>query len=252
MHYAGMGIHRIAVVFRTVRIKREWRQKDVAARAKLSPSVIARHERDGIEVASMRSLIQHAEALDLRLDLVVRGDSTPGLRDDEHAAVVDHMKRRLERSDWDVIAEASFSEYGERGRVDLLAWHPETGMLLIVEVKTILIDVQEMLGALDIKERLAGKIAAQRGWRPRNVSVMLVVTDTDASRGRIARLPALFAGFKTRGAQVSVWIGNPIRPTRLLHYVSAATVGRTGSWRNGRQRVRRARACATRPERRVG
>lgn len=199
----------------------------------------------------MRNLMRHAEALDLRLDLVVRGDTAPGLRDDEHAAVVDHIKRRLERNGWNVIAEASFSEYGERGRVDLLAWHPETGMLVIVEVKTVLIDVQDLLGALDIKERLAGKIAAQRGWRPRDVSVMLVVTDTDASRGQVARLPALFASFTTRGAQVAAWIGNPLHSTRLLHYVSANTVGRT-SWQNGRQRVRRPRADATRGQRSVG
>lgn len=40
----------------------------------------------------------------------------------------------------------SFNHYGDRGRYDILAFHPPTGILLVVEVKTGIGDVQATLG----------------------------------------------------------------------------------------------------------
>ncbi len=38
--------------------------------------------------------------------------------------------------------EFGFNHYGDRGSVDVLAWHSATRTLLIVEVKSILTDLQ--------------------------------------------------------------------------------------------------------------
>ena len=59
---------------------------------------------------------------------------------------------------------APFSVYGERGVIDMLIWHPARRALLVVELKTEIVDVNELLGTLDRKRRLAKRIARERGW----------------------------------------------------------------------------------------
>jgi Holliday junction resolvase-like predicted endonuclease len=69
------------------------------------------------------------------------------------------MARTLADAGWEVRAEVSFSSYGERGAIDLLAWHPETRTLLVIEVKTEIGAVESTLRVHDMKWRLAAQIA---------------------------------------------------------------------------------------------
>ena len=55
--------------------------------------------------------------------------------------------------EWIARPEVSFSIYGERGVIDLLAWHAATRSLLVVELKTELIDLQDLVSVLDRKRR---------------------------------------------------------------------------------------------------
>ena len=45
------------------------------------------------------------------------------------------MVRLLVAAGWEVVPEATFNEFGERGSIDILAFHPKHGALLVVEVK---------------------------------------------------------------------------------------------------------------------
>ncbi len=65
------------------------------------------------------------------------------LGDEEHAAIVEVIASWLRSAGFDTEAEGSFSEWGERGRIDLLAFDPSTGTFVIVEVKTQLLDLQD-------------------------------------------------------------------------------------------------------------
>lgn len=87
-------------------------------------------------------------------------------------------------------------------------------------------------------------MAEKRGWRARNVGVLLAVTRTDANERKIRRLPSLFGSFRLRGDAARAWLANPASSARLLIHVRPSEAGR-GVWRNSRQRVR-ARA-ASRP-----
>ena len=93
-----------------VRIRLGLRQSDVAARAGVSPSVIARQERGMLR--SVDTLERHAAVLDLRLDVRVSGRSGGLIRlaDDEHAAIVEWLARWSGGAGWLVEVEASFSE----------------------------------------------------------------------------------------------------------------------------------------------
>ncbi len=104
-----------------------------------------------------------------------------------HAALGERVAAWIaRRPGWVVVAEVSFAIYGERGVIDLLAWHAATGSLVVIELKTAIVDVDELIGTLDRKRRLAARIAASRGWPARSVSAWLIVADSSTNRRRVA------------------------------------------------------------------
>jgi len=120
----------------------------------------------------------------------------------------------------------SFSIWGERGSIDVLAQHPATGSLLVVEVKSVVPDSQELLHRLDQKARLAPKIAGEHGWQVRMVSRVLVIGATAISRRRIARLATTDdAALPDRGRAVRQWLGQPAAPLRGLLFVACDSHG---------------------------
>ena len=66
---------------------------------------------------------------------------------------------------WEVAVEVSFSRFGERGSIDVLAFYPIRRALLVSELKSVT-DMQAMLGGLDRKGRLGPAIARDRDWDP--------------------------------------------------------------------------------------
>lgn len=227
----------IGRMLRMLRVRKEWRQLDVAIRAKLSAAAIGRHENGSI--GSLASLERHAAVFGLRLDVRVTGRAGQLVRlaDEEHAAIVESLAAWFRDAGFLVEPEASFSEWGERGRIDLLAYDPRTGVLIIVEVKTQLLDLQDLFGSLNVKERLAATIAERRGWSVRRRVVVLAAASSAANREVVRGHAALFGGFERRKLTVAALRTGG---ERLLHWVSPDVAARR-SWIAGRQRVRRAR-----------
>lgn len=215
------------------RIRRGWRQSDVALRAAASASVIARHERGMI--SSLAMLDRHAAALDLRpeLRLLGRNGQLVRLADEEHAAIVDALARWLRRAGFQVEAEASFNEWGERGRIDLLAYDARARSVVMVEVKTLLLDLQELLGSLDVRERLVPIIARRRGWIVERRVTLLAVAGTAANRNVVRAHASLFQPFVVRR------LGRPafVADRRVLLWVTPRRTARQ-TWLAGRERVR--------------
>lgn len=233
-----------ANLLRLARVRLDLRQDDVSDRAGLSRACIAKHELGRIEGATVRTLRRHAEALGLTLEITLRGPTGELVKDEEHALLTQWVKRQLDPMGWQTEAEASYSIYGERGRIDLLGWWPDRRIVLVDEQKTDLPDVQDVLGTLDTKERLARQIARERGWDADAVAVLLVVTRTSRNVRTVQRFEALFGRFSLRGAAAVRWLRDPVGAQHLLLFVPPEAVGRA-SWRNGRRRVRRMSAPAT-------
>ncbi len=226
---------RVGRLLRMRRIRRGQRQSDVARAAGLSSSVVGRHEAG--EIARMDPLRAHAEALGLRAEVRLTGigGELARLSDDEHAAIQELLAARLRARRFEVVAELSFNEWGERGRVDLAAFEAGSAMLVVVEVKAELSDLQDTLGRLDVKGRLAKRIASLRGWQPAGAAVVLAVAATSANRAIVAAHPALFSGYTRR------WLRDAGLPSlvpgkRMLLWVPARQAGRS-SWLAGRHRV---------------
>ena len=81
-------------------------------------------------------------------------------------------------------AEVSFAIYGERGVIDILAWHEPTRSLLVIELKTAIADINELLG---VTASVAAQVAQDRGWDALTVSQWLIVSDTRTTGGGSTR-----------------------------------------------------------------
>jgi transcriptional regulator with XRE-family HTH domain len=215
---------RLGRTIRVLRQRRGWRQEDLGRRCHLSRSAVSDIERgrgDRYTIASVRRVLR---ALDAVGELSLRWGG-PGdlerLLDRDHALLVRTWAETHRRHGWEVWPEASFSVFGERGRIDLLAFHPATAILEVAEMKSGVWDLQETLGRLDAKVRLARGVAAERGWEARGVVGALVVAEGRTARRRIAEHAVLFSGYEVRGRSASAFIRRPRTGVRgLLVFVS--------------------------------
>jgi transcriptional regulator with XRE-family HTH domain len=155
---------------RALRLRRAWRQEDLGRRAGLSRDAVHRAETRGLPSLTIGALERLVGALqaDLVVEIRWRGAQLDSLVDRLHAAMVTLVARRLERSGWLTWAEVSFNHFGDRGRCDLVAWHPGRKVLMLIEVKTRVGNLHELLGALDVKSRLGSVIADQLGLADRS------------------------------------------------------------------------------------
>src|SRR5689334_19452262 len=179
-----MDAVRIGLQIRALRIRRGWRQVDLGSRAGVSQSLIARVERGGCGRVRIGTLDRVVAALDARMVIRVdwHGEAVDRLLDAGHAALVEQVIGILREAGWEATPEVTFAIDGERGSVDVLAWHAATATLLIVEVKTVVPDVQGLLAPLDRKARRADALAGIRGWRPARTGVLLVIAESRTSR----------------------------------------------------------------------
>ena len=142
-----------------------------------------------------------------------RGPELDRLLDEDHAALEAGWARRLARWGWETWPEVSYSRYGERGRIDLVGWHPAAGVLLIIECKTVLGDAQATLGTLDAKVRLARFVARQLDLpTPSAVVPVLIFRESMTSRRHLATLEPLFRRFGLRGRPAISWLRRPAAP----------------------------------------
>jgi len=146
----------------------------------------------------------------LLLEMRWNGEQLDRLIDAAHAVVADRAVAALRAAGWMSEVEVSFNWYGDRGRCDAVAFHPESRTLLIVEAKTRIGDVQDLLGRLAIKVRLGPHIARQLGRaEPARVIPCLVIADSRTARRIVAAHAALFAHFNLRGRAALRWLGDP-------------------------------------------
>lgn len=197
---------------RALRLRRRWRQRDLGARAGLSRDVVQRIEADelgGVTIGSLARVIAALDA-DLVVEIRWRGAELDSLVDRVHAALVTATAERLRRAGWVTFAEVSFNHFGDRGRCDLVAWHPEERMPLIVEVKSRLGNLQEALGRQAVKARLGTVIAEQLGLaRPRLVVPAFVLAEDGANRRLVGRHAVVFQRYAVRGRAALRWIRRP-------------------------------------------
>lgn len=222
---------------RALRRRRGWRQVDLAFKARMSRATVSRVELGHADEVTVGAVNAIAAALSarLRMYLTWNGEGLDRLLDADHATLVEEVARTLHSLDWLAKVEVSFNIRGERGSIDILAFHPTTGVVLVVEVKSVVPDVQATLYVLDRKSRLALEIAKEQGWLGRGVGRVLVVRETRTARRRVEQHAEIFrAAAPARSVAVKQWLRSP-DPTRPLSGLWFVTDDRPTS---ARHRVR--------------
>jgi len=234
---------RIGVAIRRSRERAGRRQADIAVEAGVSRQCVSLVERghlDGLTVRTVRA-IAAAAGIDLPFAPRGRGAQLDQLIDEEHSAMVDAVVARLTADGREAKVEFSFNEFGDRGSVDVLAWHSARRVLLIVEVKSRLANLQDTCRALDTKARVVPGLAARaRRWRPVVVGVLLVVAESSHERAAVGRRAAKFdSSFPARMLEIREWLCRPDRPLRGLWFLRNATTSCVAQRRGAGKRIRR-------------
>jgi transcriptional regulator with XRE-family HTH domain len=174
----------VARAMRAVRLRNGWAQSTLGSRAGVSADTISRIERGAVAGVTIGTLAHVAEVLGASVHIQIRwrGEQLDRLIDATHAAIQQDIAQMLTLMDWHVRVEVSFNHYGDRGRVDILAYHPKWRILAIIEIKSALSDLQDTLGRLDVKVRLGRQLARELGWAD---VVAVVPSSSSATRGEL-------------------------------------------------------------------
>ena len=217
-HDRAMDDRRVGTLLRELRRRKRWRQADLAAHARASVSslslTLSRVPSSGWTSCEHVAWQQHS-ARRWRSQLRWRGPDADRLLDLEHARLVEA-----------VALAAPCSRVGRRCRVDLQPLRragldrprrhgiPARPTLLVVEVKTRVVDIQALLSSVDRKVRLAPTLlAAERGWRATSVGRMLALPSGSTSRDAFARHSvSLGAAFPARNVAIRRWLVEPRGP----------------------------------------
>ena len=236
-------MHDLAIgrVFRRLRHRLAWRQEDVARRAGVSTSTYSDAERGQFGRMTLKTVRRIAAVLevDLPLEARWRGGSLDRLLSQRHAEMSELLATTLIAAGWEVRPEVSFSHFGERGVVDLVARHAASQILVLIEIKTELADINALLGVSDRRRRLAAVIARSCGWTASNVSEWLVVAEGRTNRRRVATHGTLLrAAFPRDGRAISGWLRRPVGSMDALWFLPDSNEGGRRRTRAPRLRVR--------------
>jgi transcriptional regulator with XRE-family HTH domain len=218
---AAMDDETFGRVVRIVRVRRRLRQRDVADRAGLSRAAIWRVEHGRLDEMAVATIRRACAPLELRVDLELRGrgadlDRLVSARHTAmHETVAQFLAERFPL--WEMAHEVSFSLWGERGIIDMLLWHEASGSLLIIELKTEVVDQGELLATMDRRRRLAREIVKDRGWVPRTVSTWVIVARSRASERHLAEhRTVLRSAFPEDDRRVKAWLADPVGSVQAL------------------------------------
>jgi transcriptional regulator with XRE-family HTH domain len=238
---------RIGRGIRAIRIRMNRTQSEVATRASVPRAVVARVERGDLARVRVEQLVAIATSLRADLDIALRweGSELDRLLNAGHSAMHEVVVGRLVSAGWQVVPERSFSMWGERGVVDLLAWHAPSRSLLVIELKTEIVEVQRLIGTVDRYRRLAPSIVSDLGWEPIAVCAWVAVAESPTNRRRLSEhASVLRAAFPSDGRTVPGWLQRPSGSLLALSFISDARVANRTAARSSRRRVRVAARAA--------
>ncbi|MGH2512757.1 MAG: helix-turn-helix domain-containing protein [Candidatus Limnocylindrales bacterium] len=199
-------------VIRALRLERRWRVVDLAGRARVSMSTVANVETGRLgrmKVSTLRAVVAPFGATYEGV-LFGLGAEVDRILDKRHARLLGACANWLSSLGWEIRTEISYSEFGERGSIDLLAWHAPTRTLLVIEIKSELASIEATVRKLDEKARLGPRIARRLGWEPAVVSRLVVLPDDRTQRRRVAAYGSVLdPAFPVRTRQVRAWCAVP-------------------------------------------
>lgn len=171
----------VGLLVRETRVSIGWTQLELAARARVSQTAISRLERGLRAGLGLDDLQRVAGAMGGRFHVDLRAPfllDRVRQRDRVHATCIGYVVRRLRRAGWFAESEVEIGGSAGPGWIDVLAWHPASGVLLVVEIKTDLRDFGRLQRTLSWYESRAWLAARRLGWTPRRLQGAAIMLDT--------------------------------------------------------------------------
>jgi hypothetical protein len=140
-----------------------------------------------------------------------------------------------------VAVEVTYSEFGERGSIDVIGARRDEFAMVVVEVKSELAAIEATLRKLDEKVRIVqGSLGWKRfGFRPRSVGRLLVLPSTNVARRRVnLSSDVLDLAFPDRAGRVRGWLRAPQGNLAGIQFVSFTNPGSDKREAGGSKRVR--------------
>ena len=176
------------VQVRSIRVALGIGQRALAGRIDRSQGYVSLVERGKVAGLSVAEADAIARAIGATL---VFGVEAPVLfggarqRDAAHSRCVAYVGRRLAAAGWIVRREVGIGTRERPGWIDVLAFNPETRVLLVIEVKTELVDFGGLERQLDWYQRQARNKCRDLGWEPSRITASALVLATAANDERI-------------------------------------------------------------------
>lgn len=195
---------------RDTRIRLDITQRQLAASVGVGRGYIAMLE-SGRANPTLAIVNRVGEALGLDFELIGRppviiGQVQQG--DLVHARCSGYADRRLGQAGLATAREVEVIHGRSHGWIDLLAFEPRTGTLLIVEIKTRIDDLGAIERQVGWYERSAFAIAEKLGWHPRrSVSWLLVLASEEVDAAVRVNREALRLTFPARAPEMSRLLG---------------------------------------------
>jgi transcriptional regulator with XRE-family HTH domain len=234
---------RVGMALRSLRLRAGLRQIDVARAAGVSQSLVSAVECGRLATLPVGTLRRIFAAVGAGFDgqVIWRGPGIDRLLDARHASLVEASVLQLRSRGWDPQVEVTYSIYGERGSIDVLGGRFDCRAVVVEEIKSDLVRIDDTVRKLDEKERLVGRqIAKDRfSWQPDLVGRILILPDTDRARRQVkANAAVLDAAFPHRGSVVRQWLRAPEGPVSGILFVADASLGGATARGVGVERVR--------------
>jgi transcriptional regulator with XRE-family HTH domain len=193
-----------------------WTQRTLEERSGVCQSMISRIERGHVRDLTFRTATALLEAMGARL---VIGVDAPYLadrgrqRDAGHARLSAGVVRRLRAAGWDVRTEVEVGGDRSRGWIDVLAFHPATGVMLVIELKTEIHDLGQIERSLGWYEREAWLAGRRFGWQPTSsiACLLLLMTEVNDTRATANRR-SIDLGFQCRARDLVGIVGGRVAP----------------------------------------
>src|SRR3990172_7118955 len=120
-----MNGHAIGRLVRLLRQRADLTQVELAARSGVKRWKLVKLEAGELDELDIGDVERVLDALDARLyvNAAYHGAAADRLLDERHASIVAARVEWHSRHGWQPRVEVSFSDFGERGSIDLLGWH---------------------------------------------------------------------------------------------------------------------------------
>lgn len=214
---------RLATASRALRRRQQLRQLDLVAPGR-SRDFSRRLEAGRAGSLRLEDIREHFVQLGatVRISAWWNGAALDRLLDERHAEVVEATVAALRKFGWQVETEFTFSEWGERGSIDVFCAHPSTRSIFVGEAKSEWGSVEETLRVLNVKSRLAPVLAKRHfGFEPGSVATVLVFPEDRTARRVAQRFAAtLQTAFPARNREVKAWLRRPAGPLRGLWFLT--------------------------------